>query len=170
MRDEEPSENKHKAEQCDICIHFMKHKTKFDEARMEYQKARDITPGESIFAVDMQRVILLPKLKTKEHVFISRLVTFNETFASLSPSDPDYTVLWHEAVSGRSAPDVASAYIKIVQLTNSNHIIFWCDNCSGQNKNWSLYTVFAQCVNQPWGPDLIRIKYLEKGHTLNDGG
>ena len=113
----------------------------------------------------LQRVSLLPKLKTKEHIFISRLVTFNETFASLSPSQPDYTVLWHEAVSGRSAPDVASAYIKVVQLTNSNHI-YWCDNCSGQNKNWSLYTVFAQCVNQPWGPDLLRLKYLEKGHTF----
>ena len=42
LRDEETSENKHKAEQCDICIHFMKHKTKFDEARIEYQKARDL--------------------------------------------------------------------------------------------------------------------------------
>ena len=40
LRNKEPSENKHKAEQCDICIHFMKHKTKFDEARIKYQKAR----------------------------------------------------------------------------------------------------------------------------------
>ena len=85
----------------------MRHKTKFDEARIEYQKARDIpTSGESIFAVDMQRSILLPKLKTKEHVIIRRLVTFNETFVSLGPGGPGYTVLWYEAVSGRSASDV----------------------------------------------------------------
>ena len=82
----------HKFEECEICSNFEKHKTRFIEARKEYQKARDIlTTGESIFAVDMQRVILLPKLTTKEHFFISRLVCFNEIFASLTASDPDDT-------------------------------------------------------------------------------
>jgi hypothetical protein len=42
--------------------------------------------GVSGYAVDMQKVIILPKLATKEIFFVRRLVGFNETFASLSES------------------------------------------------------------------------------------
>ena len=91
-------QKKHDAGKCEICVEFKKHKAKFDTARVEYQKSSEVQPGESIFAADMQRVTPLPKLKTKEHVFISRLVVFNETFSSLGQGDPDYMILWHEAI------------------------------------------------------------------------
>ena len=63
------------------------------------------------FTADMQRVILFPKLTTKENLFVNRLVTFNETFASKNPGKPDYCILWYEAIAGRKAPDVASAFL-----------------------------------------------------------
>ena len=66
-------------------------------------------------AADMHKVLVLPKLNTKEHVFVSRLVIFNETFASLNPNQPDFAVLRHEAISGRNAEDVASSYLKIIE-------------------------------------------------------
>ena len=37
--------------------------------------------------VDMQKIILLPKTTLKEHFFVSRLVVFNETFASVKEDD-----------------------------------------------------------------------------------
>jgi len=40
---------------------------------------------------------------------VSRLVIFNETFASLTLDKPDYVILWHESVSSRLSRDVASA-------------------------------------------------------------
>ena len=45
-------------------------------------------------------------------------------------------------------------------------IEFWADNCSGQNKNWVLYTALVYVVNLEWGPEAVSIKYLEKGHTF----
>ena len=82
---------------------------RYTQARIEYQKT---IPEEVVcFTADMQRVIVLPKLTTKEHLFVSRLVTFNETFASKTPGKPDYCILWHEAIAGRKAPDVASAFL-----------------------------------------------------------
>ena len=112
----------------------------------------------------MQRVIVLPRLTTKEHVLASRLVTFNEIIASKTPGKPDYCILWHEAIAGRKAPDVASAFLQLIRQCNEDHIWLWADNCSGQNKNWYLFTRLAQCVNRR-GPETITIKYLEKGHT-----
>ena len=65
---------------------------------------------------DIQKVLVLPKLTTKQDVFVSRLVTFNETFASKTASFPNYSALWHEAIAARKAPDVALTYLKIIRI------------------------------------------------------
>jgi len=43
--------------------------------------------------------------------------------------------------------------------------VFWADNCTAQNKNWTLYSALVIAVNQINGPNVIIIKYLTKGHT-----
>ena len=40
------------------------------------------------------------------------------------------------------------------------------DNCSGQNKNWVLFTIFCYLLNVNGFPESITIKYFEKGHTF----
>ena len=112
----------------------------------------------------MRRVIVLPKLTTKKHLFVNRLVTFNETFASKTPGKPDYCILCHEAIAGRKSPDVASAFLQLIRLCNEDHICLWLDNCSSQNKNWYLFTGVAQSVNT-WGAETITIKYLVHIHS-----
>ena len=79
-------------------------------------------------------------LKTKEHIFVRSFVAFNETFATLTDGYPDYVVVWHEGIGRRNAPEVASAFIKCAKKCAAKKIVFWCDNCSAQNKNWVLYT------------------------------
>ena len=122
----------HNSNQCAECIAYTKHKVRYTQARIEYQKP---IPEKA----DMQRVIVLPKLITKEHLFVSRLITLNETFASKTPGKPDYCILWHKAIAGRKAPDVASAFLQLIRQCNEDHIWLWADNCSGQNKNWYLF-------------------------------
>ena len=115
----------------------------------------------------MMKVFLIPKLKSKEHVFISRLVVFNETFATLNKDGREHLLmLWHEGVAGRTAQDVAASYLKCMKVAGDEKFIFWADNCGDQNKNWFLFTVFVKCVNNAdWNVSLIRMKYLHKGHT-----
>ena len=134
-----------------------------NKVHFEYQKP--IPEKFVCFTADMQRVIVLPKLTTKEHLFESCLIIFNETFALKTLGKPDYCILWHEAIAGRKAPDVASAFLQLICQCNEDHMWLWTDNCSGQNKNWYLFTDLAKCVNT-WGPETITIKYLEKGHTF----
>jgi len=152
---------------CKACIDKSTHLAIAKEAREDYQ--RDATkkwePFEEAFAVDMQKVIMLPKMNVKEHFFISRLTVFNETFASLAGGD-DICILWHEGIAGRDASDVTSSYYRAIQrASHANSFVFWVDNCSAQNKNWTLYSGLASLVNCDHGPELVIIKYFEPGHT-----
>ena len=98
----------HDSDQCSECIAYAKHKIRYTQARIEYQNS---IPKEIVcFTSDMQRVIVLPKLATKENLFVSRLTTFNETIASKTLGKPDYCILWQEAIAGRKALDIASAF------------------------------------------------------------
>ncbi|CAH2004429.1 unnamed protein product, partial [Acanthoscelides obtectus] len=141
----------------------------YTEARQHYENDsnQEVMQDEKVYAVDMQKVLLLPKMSTKESFFVSRLVVFNETFASLH-KDGNICVMWHEAIRGRSATDVASAYYNVIK--NSDNVTkkftFWVDNCSAQNKNWTLYSAFATFVNCEWGPEEITLKYFEPGHSF----
>lgn len=152
----------HDGDSCVMCVEAKKHLERARKARHEYQKPADIGKA---YAADMQKIILLPKLTVKQHFFVSRLVVFNETFACLNADEPDFAVLWHEGLNGRDASAVASAYVKCLELSESMHVTFWADNCSSQNKNWTLFTALCLCVNSDWGPSEVTMKYLEKGHT-----
>ncbi|CAH2010131.1 unnamed protein product [Acanthoscelides obtectus] len=157
------------ASSCKICCQFENHKKSYTEARQHYENDsnQEVMQDEKVYAVDMQKVLLLPKMSTKESFFVSRLVVFNETFASLH-KDGNIFVMWHEAIRGRSATDVASAYYNVIK--NSDNVTkkftFWVDNCSAQNKNWTLYSAFATFVNCEWGPEEITLKYFEPGHSF----
>lgn len=61
---------------CKTCIYYNDHKLFYTEARQAYQadKAKELTSAEKIFSVDMQKVLLLPKMSTKNSFFVSRYV------------------------------------------------------------------------------------------------
>lgn len=92
----------------------------------------------------MQSLMDFPKLTTKEHLFISRLLTFNETFASNTPGQPDHCIIWHKAITDRKVHDNASAFLQLIRDSN---VWIWAYSCGVQNKNWYLFTRLAQCVN-----------------------
>ena len=97
---------------------------------------------------------MLPRIPgLKVVVFCKRIVLLNETFArvgtSIKGTEEKVTdVLWHETTKGRSVPSEASTYIKFIRENRDiSHFIFWSDNCSGQYKNWYLYTLLPNEVS-----------------------
>ena len=116
---------------CEQCKVGQDHKKKAKEARTRYHEDRDKdADNTSIFTVDMQKIILFSKMTLKEHFFVSKLVVFNETFPAVK-EDNDFVVLWHEAISIRWGVDLASFYIKCVNVCETDSVIFWADNCVG---------------------------------------
>jgi hypothetical protein len=67
---------------------------------------------------------------------------FNEIFASLRPKGKSHCVLWYEAVADRKAENIADSILSIMrEERDAKNFIFWADNnCTGQNKNWVLFT------------------------------
>ena len=153
---------------CCDCAKYSNHHQFAKVAREEYQAEQGIqTPNNTIvFATDLQKVLLLPMMNVKASFFTRKLVCFNETFACLSGAK-DICVMWHEAIAGRKAADIASTFVKVIQhySTEYENFRFWADNCAAQNKNWTLFTALVQAANSINNVQTITIKYLEHGHT-----
>ena len=135
------------------CVDFELHIKTAIEARYREEKNREWTDNEKVVSVDMQKVVMLPRLPgLNVAVFYKRIVVFNETFAPVGASkngkDKATGVLWHEGVRGRSAADVASTFLSFTRKNrDTKDLIFWLDNCSAQSKNWYLYTALLNAVN-----------------------
>lgn len=137
----------------------------------EYKRDSNIIETETTryYSMDLQKVILssnMPHIKFS--YFVSRLVVFNETFATISKSSSynSHCVLWHEAINGRKAENLTDAIVRIIDIERDvTKIVFWSDNCCAQNKNRILFSALVNIVNLENGPDEVIIKYLTKGHT-----
>lgn len=155
---------------CLVCDNYNIHKRRYTVARQKYTEdtTKQWDNEWELYAVDMQKILILPKMTIKNSFFISRLVVFHETFANLKSGKQNKCVLWHEAVKGRTAQDVTSAfYNALIRLdAETKHVIFWADNCTAQNKNWTIFTACITFVNENWGPESITFKYFEPGHSF----
>jgi hypothetical protein len=90
MKEQDDEAGNHNMD-CEICTNAKTHLRNAKLARDAYRLDKVHEAGTTKVCADMQKVILLPKLKTKEHFFVSRLVTFNETFSSLLETADDTT-------------------------------------------------------------------------------
>lgn len=117
---------------------------------------------------------MLPRCEMyKEVIFMERLVAYNESFVPLGKTDVrrnkvPFAAIWHEGISGRSKHDITSTfYTFFMHKRDEKHITLWLDNCSSQNKNWSLLSFFSYIVNSnEVSLELLDIKYFEPGHTF----
>lgn len=135
--------------------------------RSDYSNDRNTQEENSLVCIaDLQKVLLLPILSSKECVFKSRLVCFNETFGTLS-NGSDVCVLYHEGISGRKADSIISSFNCFIQQNccGIENLTIWCDNCCAQNKNWRFFLALLIILNLHTSLKTITIKYLEKGHT-----
>ena len=107
-------------------------------------------------------------------IFTRRIIAFHETFASVGEKsankDNTISVSWHEAIAGRKAEEIASAFVAaFTKERDKKHIIYWCDNCTAQNKNWCLLTTLVGLLNsaeQRLDREDITLKYFEAGHSF----
>ena len=128
---------------------------------------------EVIRSVDLQKVIMLPRMPgVKTAVFTRTITAFHETFASVGEFKPSkkktLSLVWHEGIAGRSAAEVASAFVTSLHQERAVRFVsYWVDNCTSQNKNWTLLTALVKVVNHAANNiQTITLKYFEPGHTF----
>ena len=137
---------------CEICKIHDKHLALARVSREIYRKGRDYPPEEGILlASDMQKVVMIPRMSGyKSVIFQKRLNVYHQTFSPLEDAKGSVGVVWHSAMMQRNDEDVASAYISAIRSAryrDASSLTIWVDNCSAQNKNWTMYTALCAEVN-----------------------
>jgi hypothetical protein len=161
-------------EECPICCKYHIHQDNYKTARKEYAQdkissAAGIT-NSKFYSADMMKVTMLPKCdQFKASVFTCKLTTYTETFTPIGSdsNDPPMAIIWHDAIAGRNAEHLASAYLKFFQNIEAQHVTIWLDNCSAQNKNWKLLTFTGNIINSNQVTQkTIIYKFFSSGHTF----
>ena len=115
---------------------------------------------------------MLPEiLGAKSGVFTQRICAYNESFSPLEKKvGESIGFLWHQGIAGRNDEDVTSCFVKLLQLFTLRgviNLIVWLDNCTAQNKNWTLFSALVAVLNSLAGSlKSISLKYFEQGHTF----
>ena len=147
--------------ECLLCTENEKHLQRAQLTREAYCADVECNTNQnnSYLFMDMQKVLMLPLLPgCKTAIFIRRIFLINQTFAPLDGTGKTnvkpHGYLWHEGIQGRNDEDVASAIIKFLNesvFRDCKHVTILCDNCSGQNKNWMLFSslVHLMCSESP---------------------
>lgn len=160
---------------CSVCTRKALHKSNYIKAREEYCKdGREVKDGNIVRSVDLQKVVMLPRLPgVKSACFTKRIIAFHLTFSPVKnhkAHSKTTSLVWHEALAGRKCEEISSLYVKALLMDRDfESITYFMDNCSSQNKNWSIITAMVMLVNsskRELNAKEITFKYLEAGHTF----
>lgn len=123
------------------------------------------------YSLDLQKVRMLPEIPgSKTAIFTQRICCYNETFSPLGTGE-NIAILWHQGIGSRNDEDITSAYMKFFKRVDRNgvrHLVLWADNCTGQNKNWCLFSNIISLMNDLSLESLhtVTMKYFEPGHSF----
>ena len=175
-------------DQCDLCISFANaseaEKEKLSEKYDSHMKNKNLVQEHKTFdkakalqnddtavcCFDLEEVLLTPHSFESCLYFKRRLNTFNFTIYDFGTRD-GYCFVWNEAIASRGACEIAScllSFIEKLSKTGKRKLVMYSDNCCGQNKNRYFVTMLWYAL-QKFGMQSITQKYLEKGHTFNEG-
>ena len=161
--------------ECSQCSYQVKHLERTYIARSKYKADKQNSQNSNskvslYFSLDLQKVRMIPEIPgVKSASFTQRICAFNESFAPLGKKkDKPIAILWHQGTAGRNDEDVVSAFFKFFSVIERDtlNLVLWMDNCSAQNKNWTLYPALVAEVNSDENDlETITLNYFEAGHT-----
>lgn len=139
------------------------------------EKQRDKEDANAVVAVyDLQAVVQLPKGDVSVFYYKSKLNALNFTVYDLQSNKCDCFV-WDESQGHRGVNELGTCVLKYLREINQNNsnanreVIFYSDNCAGQQKNKFMVALYLYAVRKFENIKSITHKYLIKGHTQNEG-
>lgn len=168
-----------KKDQCNTCIMykqgtigdevFQAHTKKKNDARSEKERDKISAincPEIQSYTVDLQAVLLAPRLNATANYYKTKLKVHNLTYYNLSTKDV-MCYVWHEANGGLESDVFASIatifFLKEIENKKPQKIIIWSDGCGYQNRNVKLSNALVELSVKH--NVIIEHKYLEVGHT-----
>lgn len=182
-----------KKDQCDLCVSYdnsnneqkqdledkyLKHLEEKTLSRSEKLADRqNITKDRKVVIYDLEAVLQCPRGDTSAFYYKSKLNSYNLTLTELLNGDKKayenvHCYFWTEVDAKRGANEIGSCVWKYLQYMCSKdadpkEIIFYSDNCCGQNKNKYIATLYLYAVTH-LNINSITHKFLIRGHTQNE--
>ncbi|XP_030762052.1 uncharacterized protein LOC115886868 [Sitophilus oryzae] len=182
-----------KKDQCEDCVAYFNasdeekdslkqnydsHLIEKDLSRQEKAHDKENSPDTTIVAVyDLQAVLQCPRGDVSCFYYTSKLNVFNLTVYEIKTNTAKCFV-WDESQANRGVCEIGTCLLKYVQSLetyadqNENKvidIIFFSDNCCGQQKNRFMLATYFYIVQNYAYVNSITHKFLIKGHTQNEG-
>ncbi|KAK3920097.1 Proteasome subunit beta type-2 [Frankliniella fusca] len=177
---------KPKKDQCKLCC-LMRSKDNTPEVREKYKQQRiahiknkdllkrikdrdkaaaDKDRSIALCSFDLQKQLTCPKSEASPFYYSSKLNVFNFTVFH-SVHRLGFCYLWHEGMAKKGSDEVSSSLFHfITELVEKGckEIIFYSDNCGGQNKNRFIFSMY-QLAAVKYSIKITH-KFLELGHTM----
>lgn len=138
-----------------------------DEARAQKEAdKKDSDEKTAVFTMDMQAVLLSPSLNASALYYRTKLKIHNFSIYNLKDKE-GYCYLWDESEGGLNADEefsiISHFVMNEVDSSKYNHIIFYSDGCTYQNRSSILANTLI-LVSKKTGITLTQ-KFLEVGHS-----
>lgn len=122
---------------------------------------------------DLQAALPCPQGDSSSFYYVSKLNVYNLSIYELKTTDA-FCYMWHEGLANRGAIEIGSCVWSYLQTCNEKatgkiDIIFYSDNCVGQNKNRYIFALYINAVSVLENINSITHKFLVAGHTQNEG-
>lgn len=183
-----------KKDMCDLCMSYENStadqkrelQEKYDQHHEEKiltrneKKAdrKNITDNNKVVIYDLQAVLQCPRGDSSAFYYKSKLNSYNLTVTELSKPDKKgaydnvHSYFWTESDAKRGAIEIGTCVWKYLEEVSKDakdplNIIFYSDNCAGQNKNKFIMTMYMYAVHL-FNIQSITHKFLIRGHTQNE--
>ncbi|CAG9773458.1 unnamed protein product [Ceutorhynchus assimilis] len=117
---------------------------------------------------DLQKVLGTPHVDNFLIGFTSRYAVYNLTFYESGTRNVE-CFLWEESQGKKGANEVCSIVIKYLESVDARggitEILLYCDNCSGQNKNYQMMSALNWFLKKSINVKKIVLNVLLPGHS-----
>ena len=147
--------------------HLQEAKDAYDKKSTDKKNSRDSSDKKIIVcSFDLQQCLPTPMLHSNVSFYKRPLWTYNLTINNMTEKKTQ-CCMWHEGIGNRGPCEIGSCLQQFINKLSNNieHVIFYSDSCSGQNKNNYIAAMFLALIQNHPHIKIIDHKFLLPGHT-----
>ncbi|KAK4308972.1 hypothetical protein Pmani_019377 [Petrolisthes manimaculis] len=125
-----------------------------------------VTESTMFLCMDLQQALPTPKVTTGIAFYKRKMWTYNFNIHDYI-TGRGHMFVWDEVTAKRGAIEICSCISKFFETYVPNEvrkIIIFSDNCSGQNKNFTLLMFYLTYIHRGRFSDITQV-YFQPGHT-----
>ncbi|KAH1021727.1 hypothetical protein HUJ04_011211 [Dendroctonus ponderosae] len=149
---------------------YLNHQKEKDEAKRLFLSDQSLCLEDNTLVVsfDLQKVLGTPHGQNMLYGFSRKYAVYNFTIYE-SKTKNAFCYVWEEKDGKRGVNEICTHLhnylLKIDEEKKYRKVLFYCDNCPGQNKNKILLTMLLHFVRVSQSIEEVIITYLVAGHT-----